>query len=101
MDMEYFKDQICEELDGACAYAKKAIEIKAMVPNWGKMFVEMANAEIVHASNLFKMMNEYYAETKKAYTQMPEYINKLKDEASDIFAEKSAKAKYMLEMYSR
>lgn len=101
MNMEYFKDQICEELDGAFEYAKKAIEIKAMVPNWGKMFIEMANAEIVHANNLFRMMNEYYAETQKAYTQMPDYIDQCKKETIDIYTEKSAKAKWLIELYNK
>lgn len=29
MNPRYFKDQICEELDGACDYLKKAIDTMA------------------------------------------------------------------------
>ena len=101
MDMEYFKEQICDELDGAYCYAKKAIEIKAMVPAWGKMFIEMANAEMTHANNLFRMMNEYYAETQKAYNKMPDYIDTLKQETIDIYTKKSAEAKWLIELYNR
>ena len=101
MNMEYFRDQICEELEGACEYAKHAVEIKAMVANWGKMFIEMANAEITHANNLFRMMNEYYAETQKAYTTMPDYMDTLRKEIIDIYTKKSAEAKWMIELFGR
>ena len=101
MNMEYFKEQICEELDGAYDYAKKGIEIKAMVPAWGKMFIDMANAEMGHANNLFRMMNEYYAETQKAYNTMPDYIDTCRQETVDMYTKKSAEVKWIIDLYNK
>lgn len=101
MDLEYFKDKICEELDGAKEYVKNALEIKAMVPAWGKMFIDMANAEIQHATYLYKMADEYCSTTAKAYTEMPQYMLDLKEEIVDEYMEKSALVKHMIEMYNK
>lgn len=101
MDMEYFRKQIEEELDGAKDYAKRAIEIKPMNATWGKTFITMANAEIDHATKLHGMAQELYSITKGAFTEMPSYIDKAYEEACRIFLEESAKAKYMIDMYSK
>ena len=101
MNMEYFKEQICDELDGAWCYAKHALEIKAMMAAWGKMFLEMANAELGHANNLFRMMNEYYAEVSKAYTKMPDYMETLRQEIIDEYTKKSAEVKWLIDLYNK
>lgn len=101
MDMEYFKKQIIEELDGAKDYAKRAIEIKPMNATWGKTFIAMANAEIDHATKLHTMMQELYTIMKGAYTEMPDYVDEAYHTAIEEFTEGSAKAKYMIDMYSK
>lgn len=101
MDMEYFKKQIKEELEGAKEYAKRAIEIKPMNVSWGKTLVAMANAEIDHATKLNSMMQELYSIMKGAYSEMPEYVDKTYHEAVEIFSEGSVKVKYILDMYTK
>ncbi len=46
-------------------------------------------------------MNEYYAETQKAYTTMPDYMDTLRQETIDIYTKKSAEAKWMIELFGR
>lgn len=40
-----FKEQICEELDGACDYLKKDIDYSVSRPNWSSCFESMAEME--------------------------------------------------------
>lgn len=100
MDIEYFKNQVMEELEGAKQYAKYCIEIKPMNLNWSKMFFDMSNAELEHASNLFKMFEEYMVTLEKSFQEMPDYINKMRSEVVDFYTEESAKVRYILSMYN-
>lgn len=102
MDAYYFKEQICDELEGAKCYAKNAIEIKGMNSDWGKMFLEMSAAELEHATKLWKMFDQYYKIISDTYkTNVPDYIEELHKAAAEEYAEKSAKVKYMHEMYNK
>ena len=101
MDAKYFKDNISDELDGATCYVKRAIEIKAMSPDWAKMFLDMSAAELDHATKLWKMFEQYHKILKDKYTTVPEYIEELYDEAAEEYAERSAKVRYMHEMYNK
>lgn len=101
MDARYFKDHICEELDGACDYIKKAIELKAMDANMSKIFVEMSAAELNHATQLYKMFGEYYAKVTGAYKEEPVYLVEIKNFLGEKFPEKSAKILHMHEMYKK
>lgn len=102
MNIEYFKDQIKDELDGARCYIKNAIEIKAMNQSWAKTFMEMSAAELTHATNLYKMFEEYYGIISKSYEKgVPDYIEKTRNEIVDMYTECGAKIKYMHEMFSR
>lgn len=101
MDLEYFKDQICEELHGAKCYIKNAIEIKAMAPNWSPLLVEMSAAELKHAANLYTMAQEYYTKVTAQYNEVPHYLKEMWDCIVDNYTEKTAKVKYMHEMYNK
>lgn len=101
MDAQYFKNNISDELDGATCYVKRAIEIKAMSPDWAKMFLDMSAAELDHATKLWKMFEQYYKIVADKYKTVPEYIEELYREASEEYAERSAKVKYMHEMYNK
>ena len=101
MDAEYFKNNISDELDGATCYVKRAIEIKAMSPDWAKMFLDMSAAELGHATKLWKMFEQYHKILEEKYKTVPECIEKLYDEAAEEYAERSAKVKYMHEMYNK
>lgn len=101
MDAKYFKNQICDELTGAKCYIKKAIELKPMAPAWTKMLVEMSAAELKHAEYLYKMFGEYYQQMANAYTNVPQYIQDIRTEIADMYAEESAKVKLMHEMVNQ
>lgn len=101
MDAQYFKNNISDELDGATCYVKRAIEIKAMSPDWAKMFLDMSATELDHATKLWKMFEQYYKIVAEKYKTVPEYIEELYKEASEEYTERSAKVKYMHEMYSK
>ena len=101
MDAEYFKEHICEELEGAKTYIKNAIEIKAMSPSWAKMFVEMSAAELSHATNLFKMFQEYYKKISETYKEIPKYLEELNDSITEDYTEKFAQVKWMHDMYNK
>lgn len=101
MNAEYFEEHIYEELDGACDYIKKAIELKAMDAAMSKTFVDMSAAELNHATQLHKMFGEYYAKVTGAYKEKPEYLVEVKDRIEEVFPEKSAKILLMHEMYKK
>ena len=101
MNAEYFKEHICEELDGACDYIKKAIELKAMDVAMSKTFVDMSAAELNHATQLHKMFGEYYTKVVGVYKEPPEYLAEIKGYIEDAFPEKSAKILLMHEMYKK
>lgn len=101
MNAAFFKAHICEELEGAVDYIKRAIEIKAMEPAWGKMFMEMSSAELVHATYLYRMWGEYYNKISNSYAEMPDYLVSINDCITEEYTESSAKVKMMQEMYNK
>ena len=101
MDAKYFKDQICDELKGAKCYIKKAIELKPMAPAWTKMLVEMSGAELRHAEYLNKMFGEYYQQMANTYKTVPQYIQDIYAEVTDMYTEEVAKIKLMHEMINQ
>lgn len=101
MNLEYFENHIKEELEGAEDYIKQAIEIRAMTQTWAKSLVEMSAAELQHATNLYKMFEEFYVTFTKPYSEIPEYISDTKERITNCFAKKYAKVKAMHEAYSK
>lgn len=101
MDATYFKDQIEDELHGACCYIKKAIELKPMATAWSKMLVEMSAAELKHAEYLKKMFDEYYQKMTESYKEVPKYIQETRSEIIDMYTEKTAKVKLMHDMFNQ
>ena len=101
MDAKYFKEQIADELKGAKCYIKRAIEIKPMSPSWSKMFVEMSVAELKHADYLYKMFTEYYQQMSNTYKEVPEYLQEIHHDISDMYAEYTATTKLMHEMINQ
>lgn len=101
MDAAYFEDHIMEELDGACDYIKRAIELKAMDVAMSKTFAEMSAAELNHATSLHKMFGEYYTKVAGVYKEAPAYLVKVKDDIDAVFPEKSANILLMHEMYKK
>ncbi len=101
MDLVYLRDHIKEELDGAKDYVKRAIEIKPMEAAWGKMMLDMSAQELNHAAFLYNMFNEYCAIMAKSYTEIPPYVQTMRDEVVEMYTECTAKIKSMHEMYAK
>ena len=87
MNPRYFKDQICEELDGACDYLKKAIDTMAAHEEWSEHFNKMAGMEQEHATTLYKMFMEMYA----ASQGKDAYMTQMRDGIMDCFSTKMRK----------
>lgn len=101
LDLKYFKDQICDELRGAKCYIKLAIETKTSNPMWSKAFVDMSATELGHATNLYKMFEEYYQKVGSSYSVIPDYLKECYDEAVQMYTEKFAKVRYMHDLYNK
>lgn len=102
MGLEYFKDQIEEELCGAKDYVKKAIEVRAMNLTWGKTLYEMSIEELEHATKLYKMFEEYYMKLSATYdNNPPEYLTNIRAEILECVTEKTAKVRYLQDMFNK
>ena len=101
MNQVYLKERVQDELEGAKDYIKRAIEIKAMDPNWGKMLYNMSVEELQHATNFYNMFSEYYQKVTSAYKEPPKYLEDCMDEVTEMYVECLATIKKMQEMYNR
>lgn len=101
MNAEWFKDHICEELDGAEEYIRYAIEIKPMASDWSKDLVAMSAAELDHAAKLWKMFDQYYKQLSDAFKMVPKYIEDDYRCVADKYDKKVYEIKHMHEMYSK
>lgn len=80
-----------------------AIEIRAMDATWSNTLVSMSAAELTHADNLYKMFEQYYATIAKPYGpgKVPDYMEDMRDEITQMYMEESSKVKYMHETYKK
>lgn len=69
MTLNYFKEQIHDELKGARMYIEKAIEAKLHHPAWSYQFCKMADMEADHAGRLMGMLKECIQ--SKSYSDAP------------------------------
>lgn len=60
--IKYYIDGIKDELKGALEYAEKYVCYKKENPSWAKMYADMANAELMHASYLQTMGDEHISD---------------------------------------
>lgn len=100
MDLEYFKEKIPEELAGALDYAKKSLEIRPMSPQWSKTLMDMSKMEVGHATNLYKMFEEYYRIIQSNYgaDKVPKMFKEIYSEVTDKYLDCSAKVSYVQNM---
>lgn len=70
MQPKWFKEEICEELEGACTYWKCAIDNMKMYPEWAECFMHMAEQEQDHATNLYKMFMDMYTDIEEPDSYM-------------------------------
>lgn len=99
MDVCYYNNQIREELDGATAYIQKAITLKKDRPQWANMYIKMGMTELDHASTLVKIFEDDYKLLTTNMPEIPSYLSGIRDSLLGMYAEFSAKAKYLHETY--
>lgn len=98
MDCNYFKCHIEEELEGAKAYARMAMEIKAMSTAWHKLYLEMATQELSHAKNFYDMFTEYYEKIIKPYSEPPQVLKQDRRDIVEMYTKCYAEAKVIIDM---
>ena len=101
MNLNYFKEHIEDELSGAKDYIMRAMELKPMNTTWAKHFVDMSAAELGHATTIYDLFNEYYKTLSGSYTEMPDYIEDIKHEITEMYSDCYPKIKIMHEMFMR
>lgn len=101
MNAKWFKEHICEELDGAEEYIRHAIEIKPMQADWAKELVAMSAAELDHAAKLWKMFDQYYKIVGGVYKMVPDYITDDYDCIATKYDKRVSEIKRLHEMYSK
>ena len=100
MDLEYFYDQIKDELCGAKQYIKFAIELKSMTSSWSKTLMQMSEAELSHASNLYNMAMNYVDRISEGFSkQVPSYVTEMRDKITECYTNKSAEVRMLHLMY--
>lgn len=78
----YFKEKICDELEDASLYLKKAIDCIESDPDWVPKFRYLAEAEQEHATILYKMfMDMYVTETNRDRS-----LESMRDAIMDCFS---------------
>lgn len=86
-------EAICDEVHGACHYAKKSIVYRNEHPVWSKYYAEMAETELIHAKYLIEMGEEFAANLAwKSQNDKEDW-----DEIKAKYAEKSALVRLMLQ----
>lgn len=71
MDLEYFRTQIEDELNGAADYKSKAEEC----PEFAETFNDMSQQELGHAKNLMNMLKKQIEESEQIYKNYAERLN--------------------------
>ena len=84
--------EIKEELDGACKYAECYIIYKNTHPEWSRLYLEMSDDELDHASSLYEMGGEW----AKTFAYIPEDDKKAWEECGAMLAEQTAKVRLLL-----
>lgn len=82
MNARYFKERICEELEDASHYLKKAIDEMKAHPEWSKCFKHMAEGEQEHATDLYKMFMEMYTTSDSK----DQFMEAMRDAIMDCFS---------------
>lgn len=99
--LEYLKNHIIEELDGAVEYWEKALELKGTEE--GYWFKQMADMELEHANCLNQMFHKADKKEENASkistTTVVKPINNMYKEILDAYTESMNKIQAMKKMY--
>ena len=87
MTMKWLNEKICEEIEGAECYIKKALKCKDNEkPRHAEIFNSMAKQELEHAEHLMEMAKELYENNESEMSKdLWEYLmNKSKEEYEEV-----------------
>lgn len=93
--LEYLKNHIKEEVEGAIDYYTKAIELKKTHPEWAAKFFTMAGMEVEHANCMTKMFNTMH---KPEDVSIDDY-SKMQTEVIDVYTMSMSKIETLKKMY--
>lgn len=105
MTISEFRAEICEELDDACKYIKKAMMIKTEYPEWAKRYVDRSAVELSHATESYKMFEDFFDRIIKNFSEnekaaMP-WLKETKKEIVELYTDKYTKVKTMHELFNK
>lgn len=87
MTMKWLNEKICEEIEGAECYIKKALKYKDNEkPRHAEIFNSMTKQELEHAEHLMEMAKELYENNESEMSKdLWEYLmNKSKEEYEEV-----------------
>lgn len=90
-------NQINEEIEGACDYAEKYVDMKAHDNKWASQYKSMAEDELRHSDILHQIAVEEIALLRKIY-QPTSDMEKTWEESHMKYVEKTAWIRQMLSM---
>lgn len=90
-------NQINEELEGACDYAEKYVDMKAHENQWAASYKKMAEDELRHSDTLHQIAVEEITLLRNVYQPTPE-MEKAWEESHMKYVEKTAWIRKMLAM---
>lgn len=99
MNICYLSNQLVDELDGAEDYIKRAFELKPNRPDVAMTFANMAKAELEHASDIYKMVEECTEGLNGSFSELPKYLENAINESNKVYKSRYTPIMEMVEMF--
>lgn len=97
--IKHLAEQIRDEVDGMCEYAKDALEWRYKDPDLARVYHDLAKAEYTHIERLHEEVMRKIAEAKKLDMEPTEQMLARWDEIHKGLIVKTAEAKTYLDMW--
>ena len=97
--IKHLAEQIEDEVDGMCEYAKDALEWRYNDPELSKVYFELAKVEYGHVDKLHAQVARKIEEAKKLDMQPSQQMLAEWDRIHKELIAKTAEAKVYLDMY--
>lgn len=103
MTIDFFKEHLHNEVEGAKEFAMYANETRASHPQWSRKLMEVSQKKMQTAECLIKMLEEYNAQDAKTREQgfnQHEY-EQIYREVMDEYSQAEPQISSMKQMYNR
>ena len=97
--IKHLAEQIADEVEGMCEYAKDALEWRYFDQELSKVYYELAKTEYTHVEKLHAQVARKIEEAKSQQIQPTEKMLAKWEEIHKELIEKTAEAKMYLDMY--